>query len=135
MKSQRESKGQPQGRWRRFVSRVRSFVSSGEISSLFQKAERAVEATYLDKPQAEANHLQAEGAATVIAALNGTDNACIQVGSLLVMKTTTADGKHAVVALTLTPTEIEDLQQSQAIRREPRKIREFFDAMEHRGIS
>jgi hypothetical protein len=82
------------------------------IATRLRKAERAVEATYLDKPQAEANHFQAIGAASVIGALAGADNACVQVGSLLVVKATAADGKCVVVARTLTTDELDDLGSS-----------------------
>lgn len=98
------------------------------IADRLRKAERAVEATYLDRPQAEAIQFQANGAASVISSLGTADNACVQLGRLLVVKATAADGTSVVVARTLTSGEIEDLSNNQSVLKEPATILEFLQS-------
>lgn len=114
--------------WKRFLFRSKELLTNDEVTKRLQKAERAVEAKYLDKPQAEANNLQAGAAASLIGALAGTEKACIQVGSLLVVKATDTDGKSAVIARTLTQDELRELEENQSILREPQKILEFLES-------
>lgn len=120
--------------WKRFVFRSKEFLTSDDVTSRLKKAERAVEATYLDKPQAEANNLQAGAAASLIGALSTTDKACIQVGSLLVVKATDADGKSAVIARTLTSEELREIEENQTILRDPQRILEFLEGAERKRI-
>ncbi len=114
--------------WKRLVLRTKGFFTHEEVRKRLQTAERAVEATYLDKPQAEANNLQAAAAASLIGALKTVPNACIQVGTLLVVKATKADGQSAVVARTLTPEELKRLEERQSILKRPEAILEFLQA-------
>jgi len=113
--------------WKRFVFRSKTALTHDEVTKRLKKAERAVEVTYLDKPQAEANNLQAVAAASLIGALSGTEKACIQVGSLLIVKATDGDGKTAVIARTLTQDELRELEENQSILREPHRILEFLE--------
>jgi hypothetical protein len=113
--------------WKRFVFRSKTALTHDEVTKRLKKAERAVEVTYLDKPQAEANNLQAVAAASLIGALNDTERACIQVGSLLVVKATDGDGKTAVIARTLSQDELREIEENQSILREPQKILEFLE--------
>ena len=120
--------------WKRFIFRSKELLTSDDVTSRLKKAERAVEATYLDKPQAEANNLQAGAAASLIGALSTTDKACIQVGSLLVVKALDAEGKSAVIARTLSPDELREIEENQTILREPQRILEFLQGAERRRL-
>ncbi len=114
--------------WQRLGYSVRSAFTRPAITNRLRKAERAVEATYLDRPQAEANQLQANGAASVIGSLSTANNACVQVGSLLVVKATAADGTSVVVARTLTQMELDDLSKNQTVLKDPATILEFLQS-------
>lgn len=120
--------------WKRFIFRSKELLTSEEVTSRIKKAERAVEATYLDKPQAEANNLQAAAAAGLIGSLATTHTACIQVGSLLVVKATDAEGHSTVAARTLTADELKEIEENQTILREPQRILEFLQGAERRRI-
>jgi hypothetical protein len=112
--------------WKRLVLRTKGFFTQDEVRKRLETAERAVEVKYLDKPQAEANSLQAGAAASLIGALNTVPNACIQVGTLLLVKATDAAGKSAVVARTLTQDELKRLEEHQSILKQPEAILEFL---------
>jgi hypothetical protein len=120
--------------WKRLLFRTKSALSRDDVQQRLKKAERAVEAHYLAKPEAEANNLQATAAASLIAALNETENACIQVGSLLMVKATNAEGACAVMARTLTPDELKHLEENQSILREPDKVFEMLQRAERRSF-
>ncbi|MBI2359085.1 MAG: hypothetical protein HYV04_09310, partial [Deltaproteobacteria bacterium] len=112
--------------WKRVILRTKDAASHDEGRERLVKAERALEVTYLDKPQAEANKNQADAASSLINALAKTSHACIQVGSLLIVKATKADGESCVVARTLTPRELKKLEENQAILRRPEEILEWL---------
>lgn len=121
--------------WKKFVLRTSQALTHDEVRRRLEKAERAVEATYLDKPQAEANHLQAEAAASLIQALNTTGNACIQVGSLLLVKATRGDGQTAIIARTLTFDELKRLEEHQSMLRQPEAILDWLEDGKTRLVS
>jgi|CXWL01.1.fsa_nt_gi hypothetical protein len=114
--------------WKKVVVRTKALLGRDEVRRRLETAERAVEAKYLDKPQAEANSLQAAAAASLIGALATVPNACVQVGTLLLVKATGPDGKSAVVARTLTADELKRLEEQQSILKQPEAILEFLQA-------
>jgi hypothetical protein len=112
--------------WKRFVFKTKQFLTQKQVQERLEKAERALQANYLDKPQAEANKYQAEAASSLISALNGTSTACIQVGSLLVVKATAKSGECAVMARTLSPSELKLLEENQAMLKSPEQILDWL---------
>lgn len=120
--------------WKRLLLRTKGFFTHDEVQKRLRTAEQALEATYLDKPQAEANHLQAGAAAQLITALGSTPNACVQVGSLLLVKATDGEGKCAVIARTLTAEELRRIEENQAILKRPEEILEWLCGAAHPRI-
>jgi hypothetical protein len=120
--------------WKRLLFRTKTLLTHDEVQDRFRKAEEALEAKYLDKPQAEANSLQAGAAAQLITALDSTHNACVQVGSLLLVKATDANGKCAVIARTLTSDELRRIEENQAILKRPEEILEWLGGGVRRRI-
>ena len=108
--------------WKRFFLRTQVLVTQDEVKKRLETAERAVEVNYLDKPQAEANSLQAAAAAGLINALASVPNACIQVGTLLFVKVTDGDGKSDVVVRTLTQEELKRLEARPLVLMQPETI-------------
>lgn len=119
--------------WKRLIFRTKTALNQDEVQMRLRKAERAVEAHYLAKPEAEANNLQASGAAALIAALAATENAAIQVGSLLIIKVTDTAGKCIVLARTLTPDELKRLEENQSILRQPERVLELLQTSDERN--
>lgn len=109
--------------WKSLVLRTKAWMKQPEVQDATDKARAALELAYLDKPQAEANQLQAKGAAEVITALSAISGPCaVQAGSLLVIKTDGADGRPSIVARTLSPIELRRLEQNRSMLARPRDL-------------
>jgi len=119
--------------WKRLFCRAKELSTQKEVVDKLRKAERAVEIACLDKPQAEANHSQAQAAALLISALKETDKACIQAGSLLIVKATT-DGSSAIYAKTLTPIELKRLEENQSMIYNPDRILNWLNSEEPKQL-
>jgi hypothetical protein len=121
------------GSWgKRFFLRAKALLTSKEAKEKFATAEAALTATYLNKPQAEANKLQAEAAANLIKSLNHVPNACIQVGTLLVVKRT-ANGTPSLLAITLTSAMLKHLEEHQSLLKQPDQILERLGTVKSPG--
>jgi hypothetical protein len=121
--------------WKRLLLRTKGVFTNEEVQRRLRTAEKALEVTCLEKPQAEANHLQAGAAAQLITALGSTPNACVQVGSLLLVKATDHDGKCAVMARTLTTDELRRIEENQAILKKPEEVLEWLRDDTHRRLT
>jgi hypothetical protein len=120
--------------WKRLVLRTKDPATQKEVTDKLKKVERAAEIAYLDKPQAEANQCQAQAAASLIGALKETENACIQAGSLLVVKATN-NGNASIVVRTLTPIELKHLEENQAVLRRPEEILDWLQGAEKKRLT
>jgi len=121
--------------WKRFVMKTKEMLTHREVTGRLKKAEKAVEAAYLDKPQAEANHHQADAAASVITSLQNTANACVQVGTLLVIKATDENGQSGVFATTLSATDIQRLESDRSILRQPHRVLQWLRPDNEKGLT
>ncbi|KJR40830.1 anti-sigma-factor antagonist [Candidatus Magnetoovum chiemensis] len=76
----------------------------------------------MDKDRAEANKTQAEAISQLIQTLSNIPVACLQIGSLLLIKTSTTNGEASIYARTLTPKEQQDLEDNPSMLNEPERI-------------
>jgi hypothetical protein len=113
--------------WKQIFYRTKDAVSQEGVQKRMTKVEQAIQTNYLDKPQAEANAHQAEAVSSLVNALKEVPDACIQVGSLLMVKTTGTDGKPMVLARTLTAQELKLLEENQPMLRCPDRILEWLN--------
>lgn len=113
--------------WKRIFWKTREALNHEEVRKRLEKAERAVEIATLDKPQADANKAQAEAAACVMDKLHDITAACLQFGSLLIIKTTKASGESIMVSRTLTPVELKELEENQTLLGQPSQILEWLE--------
>lgn len=113
--------------WKQIFYRTKDAVSQERVQKRMTKVEQAIQTNYLDKPQAEANAHQAEAVSSLVNALKEVPDACIQVGSLLMVKTTGTDGKPMVLARTLTAQELKLLEENQPMLRCPDRILEWLN--------
>nr|BFF24994.1 hypothetical protein GCM10025732_29590 [Glycomyces mayteni] len=104
-----------QGSWfRKLWARGRAETAHLTAEQIAAELERKIRIEVFDKAQAQIDHQQATGAAALIASLQGEERACIQVGSLLVIK---ANG--AIVAKNLTQYQLAWLERNQTLLRDP----------------
>jgi transcription elongation factor GreA len=104
------------------MARFRHWLSSDQADEVVARIERAVEVRLLGQPQAEVDSKQAEAVDRLITALEKQDSACIQVGSLFLIK---VDG--VVVARNLSPIEMAFLTKHPSVLKTPRQV---LDALE-----
>lgn len=83
----------------------------------FAKGERALELQALQKPQAAIDKDQAEAVAAIITALDKTEDAICQVGSILLLKS-----KGRLITRTLTQKELIHLEQHPELLKSPDEI-------------
>jgi Protein of unknown function (DUF3052) len=100
-------------------SRLRGELSSKEAKELYAKVYRAAELASLDMIQAQYDGKGADAVKTLLASLQEVSQACVRVGSLLVLKYIDQTGT-VVVVRTLTPLEIETLEKYPEIQQRPR---------------
>ncbi|WP_143267826.1 hypothetical protein [Amycolatopsis alba] len=75
------------GSWRRsFVYRLRRVGTSKELRRRLDKVERGIELQLLIKNQAEVDQAQGDAVAKLLASLQNTPTALIQIGSILLVK-------------------------------------------------
>ena len=87
------------------------------MAERLQKLERAAEVTALDKPQAVANKDHATAIATLVKALDKSNQACVQAGNLLLLK-----NGDDIIAKTLSPAELRAVEKNQALLKQPQHL-------------
>lgn len=111
------------GSWLGFrLSRFRHWLSSDQADEVVARIERAVQVRLLEQPQAEVDSKQAEAVARLMTALEKQESACIQVGSLFVIK---VDG--TVVARNLSAIEMSFLSRNPSVLKTPRQVLEALE--------
>lgn len=123
------------GSWyKKFLFKTREVLEDKKVKDKLDKAEKALELAYLDKPQAEANKVQAEAAACLIANLKDIDVCCAQLGSLLVIKNI-VNGKSCMICRTLNQKELKFLEENQNLLSQPDFILDWLQQKEKRLVS
>lgn len=112
--------------WKKIFYKTKEFLTHDEVLERVESAEAALKLKHLDKPQAEANKAQAEAASQLITALKDTSAACVQVGSLLLVKAPNNNGDSAIFTRTLTTKELKELEENQSILGQPEKVLEWL---------
>lgn len=108
--------------WRRANAWSKKILSSEELNSRLVKVERAVEIAYLDEQQADVNAKESASVTQLIQSLESVPEACLQVGSLLILKRTSANGAASVVARRLSQMEVRALERYPEIQGNPAKV-------------
>lgn len=106
------------GSWfRRMFARTKRMSTNPEVVDRLEKVERAVEIQVLHRQQAEIDSAQGGAVANLLQALDGTDQAIIQIGSLLIVK---VDGTPIV--RNLTQSELAHLEKNPRLQSDPGTI-------------
>jgi hypothetical protein len=101
-----------------FRSRAGSKESLDELKKRLFKVERAFELAQIDIRQAQVDSIQAQAVRDLLAQLETVNRACVQIGSLLIVKFTVED-KTAVIIRNLTQAEIRVLAEYPEIQNSP----------------
>ncbi|MFE9748361.1 hypothetical protein ACFYOT_25935 [Saccharothrix saharensis] len=106
------------GSWfRRFKLRINAAEAPKKLADLAAKAERAAELRYIGEVRSTNDEREANAVASLISALDTTDEAVIQLSSLILVKT-----GGVVVSQVLTEQQIKHLQSNPGLLKDPRAI-------------
>lgn len=90
------------------------------------KLAASLEIQHIDKPQAEASKLMAEGMSSVLDSVKDVPNVTIQVGNIFIAKRTLSDGTCHVAAKTLSPMQLKKLEENRILLEDPQLALEFL---------
>jgi hypothetical protein len=110
------------------VGRFKRALTSEQANEALVRVERALQARLLDLPQADIDAKQAEAVAHLITALNNQPNACIQVGSLFLIK---VDG--TIIVRNLRPHEMSFLNRNHTVLSSPRDVLAALEELANRS--
>jgi hypothetical protein len=114
-----ESLAETPGSWgswfKKWIVRSKDAVTSQQARDNFSRVERALEMQTLHVPQSYIDSAQSDGVAKLIAALSNTQNALIQIGSVLLIK---VDGTPIV--RNLTQVELAHLERNKILYKSPK---------------
>jgi hypothetical protein len=109
--------------FRRAKAVLESGAEAAELGQRMAKIERALELTYLDRTQAEVDAAKAGAVQQLLESLADIPQACIRVGSILLLKFENARGP-VVLIRTLSQLEIHALERYPEIQTDPPKALE-----------
>jgi len=98
--------------FRHFIAKWKNVLTEEEQERLFADVRRALEMEFLNSKQATADRQQAEAVALLIEKLQTMPYAKIQIGSILISKTTSVSGVPKLAVRTLTQSELAKLDDS-----------------------
>ncbi len=113
--------------WKKLFFRTKEVATHPEVLAALEAGKRALQGA-CDKPQAEVNKNQAEAAAALIQSLDATACACVQLGSLLLIKTKDSNSNTALICRTLSPEELKRLEERQTVLSDPSRILEWLES-------
>jgi hypothetical protein len=114
--------------WHRAMGRVRTGLSSREVTERLEKLEHAGELKILGKQQAEIDAIYAEKLADLMAALEPVPNACVRIGAFMVIKYEGPSGP-VILSRTLSFTEVMAMERFPEIQSNPSKALEALAAV------
>ena len=106
----------------RFIGKFRDTCNKPEVAERLRKVERAAEQCTLQKSQAANDLNLANSVSGLINALKDIPTATIQLGSLLLVKTTSAEEGSKIVARNLTQNEMIHLEQDPSYIKSPSRL-------------
>jgi hypothetical protein len=109
--------------WRRSKALAMQAATSEQLTNRLIKVERALELTYLDAKQAQADEAEAKAVAGLIDSLKDVPSACIIAGSIFLVKFSGSAGPVLLVR-TLSALEMSTLERYPEIQTNPQKALE-----------
>ena len=108
--------------WKRWFAKTKQALTQQEVAERLAKAERALELAQLQQRQAEVDKNQSTGMAELIQALEKTDNAVLQAGSILLLKQSHPERGCNIISRTLSPLEMIFLERNASLLKSPDDI-------------
>lgn len=109
--------------FRKAFAAIRRGLTSRQLRDRLAEGERVLQLVIVEDRQAEVDLKKAQAASELINSLQDVPNACIQMGSLLLVKSETPNGP-ALIARTLSKAEMRALEKYPELQKNPEKIME-----------
>lgn len=106
----------------------RERLTPEEVAASLAKIERAAGVRALDLPQSQVDANRADGVAKLLAALERSPSAVIQIGSILLVKV-----EGTPVVMNLTPQELAELERAPSLFRTPHEVLDFIHKLRQGG--
>jgi len=106
--------------WRRAKAFFSKGVSTHEFQELQANVERAIALRAVDAPQSEVDLKTSEAVAQLVASVNEIPQACMRVGSILLVKYQDNIGPVLLIR-TMSPLEVRALERFPEIQKDPRR--------------
>lgn len=107
--------------FRRSWARLKSGLTSTEVRQRLVKVERALEIALIDERQADTDSKEAQAVEQLLCSLESVTQACMRVGSILLIKYQGSQGSIVLVR-NLSQLEIRALEQFPEIQQNPQKV-------------
>jgi hypothetical protein len=107
--------------WKRAKAELQQGVESDEVRIRLMKIERAIELAQIDRRQAEVDVQEAGAVSQLLTSLSEVPQACVRVGSLLLIKYTEPSGP-VVLSRSLSQPEIYALERFPEIQTKPHEV-------------
>jgi hypothetical protein len=105
--------------WRRAKAVLKQGANSSEVRERLTKIERAIELRFLDPRQSQVDTAEAQAFSALLGSLSDIPQACVAMGSILLIKYNTAHGP-VVLSRCLSQLELRALEKFPEIQIEPR---------------
>ena len=112
--------------FRRLVGKLKEGATSDTVRTHLAEIDQALSLQLVGAKQAEVDTALTENAVSVIGSLVHVPNACVRVGSLLVVKHTPQGGEAVLLVRNLSPIEIQAIVQNPGIQRNPEQALELL---------
>ncbi len=106
----------------KFFVNTKNLSSNNDVDEILTKIKKGIELHYLDKGQADVDKCKAETICILLNSLKDIKNVAIQIGSLLLIKTTKSNDEITLLTHFLTSDELIYIEKNQHIFKEPSKI-------------
>jgi Fis family transcriptional regulator len=124
----REEYQEERGSWfKKFILAARKPEVLEELKHRLKQSEHIIELELLSKRQAQVDKAEAEALVLLIKSLAPVKNAVLQVGSLLMVKSTDPSNSDSLIAKTLTTRELNYLNANQHLLMQPSRILEVLN--------
>jgi hypothetical protein len=105
--------------FRRSIARLKRGLKAADVPSQMAKFERAVELAQVDRRQADVDDKLASAAGRLLDSLKDVPEACVRVGSILIVKYQGPRGQHVLVR-TMSSIEVQAWERFPGIQADPR---------------
>ena len=110
------------GTFKNWIVRSKEILSAEDVSARLKKIETSLELQYVDKFRAEITKEQTTALADLVRALDGVDEAAIQIGSLLIIKCTNSDKQSSIYSRSLTQNELLLIEEKPELLKAPASL-------------